>query len=217
MSKGDIKSKILIKSNNKFFYLGDIILKSKKGEIFYKPSITPSVALNGAEPVPLEHFSWHASGGVNFKLKNNKHISVEHGIGETKNPGTRQILQDIGYQELFREFVSNFSVLQTTEEGEGNVILDGKGHDGPFVFLLSLVSGTHIIASFRGKETSVHSVNLKDNPLFLDIKTGCLGAESGNADKLIQYHLEKYTHKMEEGKRLFSPAPDSQIKKIVYE
>ena len=192
-------------------------MRSKTGEIYYKPSRRPSVALNGEKPVPIEHFSWHASGGVNLKLQNNKHIPLEHGVGEIKNPGKRQTLKNVGYQELFREIVADFSVLENTEAKDADVILEGKEHAGPFVFLLSVVSGTHIIANTRGKQTPVYAVDSRTNPCFLDSKTGCLGAESGNADKLIQYHLERYTYPVEIGKRFFSPAPDSQIEKIIYE
>jgi hypothetical protein len=214
MSKNSVKSSILIESDGKHFHLGDLILKRVKGEIYYKPSSQPKFSFNNEEVIMLEHFSWHKSGGVLMKLQNGSHLSIESGCGEITKPGKRQIIQDIGYQELFREWVSDLNILPIVTITPKDVVLQSRDYYGPFIFLLSIVSGTHIVAFSQGQKTPVYPVDGKTNPLFLDSSIGCLGAESGNADKLIQFHLEKYSHPMESGKRLFSSAPDSQIKKI---
>jgi len=212
-----IKSKILIESENKFFHLGDIIIRVKKGEIYYKPSQRPIVILNEKESAPLEHFSWHSSGGVYLKLTNGKHVPIEIGVEEILKNGERQTIKDIGYQELFRQIGFNFSVLPVVQRADKDVILNGKNHPGSFIFLFSIVSGTHIVASNLGKETPVKFFNADEKPLRLDTKHGCLGAESNNADKLLQYYLEKYLPEVQEGKCFFILASDTKIKKISYD
>lgn len=211
--------KILIKSGRAHYKLGTIIIKTFDGDIMYTPS-QAGISESNSNIIfkVIDHVSWHRSGRVHIKTKNGGYKIFEEGLG-VLNPiigieQTRQEIKDIGFQEILRDIVADISTLPkyTGEINELDVILNINGYAGAIQFIFSIVSGTHIVALFEGKETPIKT---SENIEKLDNQKRCLGAESGNADKLLQYVLNKYLggNLAEGGRRLFI-APNSKIQKI---
>ena len=142
------------------------------------------------------------------------------GIPPTLKPTTgvkkdRQKIKDIGFQEIVRDTVIEIKALPEHKKkiDELDVVFNIKEYLESVQFHFSIVSGTHIAKLAEGGETPV-KVSKKSKKLLLDGQIRCLGVESGNADKILQYGLYKYIGKdLLKGRRLVM-ATDSNIPKI---
>jgi len=219
MSK-TVTYRILIKSNTKYYKLGTIIIKRFEGDILYVPSQAGVVDSNtNIINKIISHISWHQSGRVHVKAKDNSYEIFEEGVG-ILNPifgvkKDRQKIKDIGFQEITRDTVIDITTLPKHNKkiDKLDVIFDIKNYTGPVQFHFSMVSGTHIAKFHEGGKTPV-KISKKSVEFRLDSQIRCLGVESGNADKLLQYGLYKYVGKdLKKGRRLFV-ATDSGIPKI---
>ena len=94
------------------------------------------------------------------------------------------------------------------------MIFDMREYDGPIQFLFSIISGRLLTQNFEGKKTLIREISPDKRALLLASQKRALGHESGNADKLLQYMLFKYTgsEELPENRRLFV-AGDSKIKR----
>lgn len=164
--------------------------------------------------------SWHSSGRVHIKTSDQTRHIVEEGLGVV-NPQlpnkTRQEIQNTGYQTICLDTIIDVSTLpcHIKKVDRLDIVFDMAIYNGPVRFKFSMVSGLHIIKAERGENTPVHRVDstIHKERLVGDIARRGLGWESGNADKLLQYALYKYTgDDLKNGRRLFIPAT-SQISK----
>jgi hypothetical protein len=211
--------RMLIKQGFKYYKLGTIIIKRLEGEFLYTPSQL-RIENSGSEKVigkVIDHVSWHKSGRVHIKTKDGEYDVVEEGVEMLKPEGwkSRQKIEDIGFQEIIRDTVIDVSTLpEYIKKIDGlDVVFDIKDYVGPVQFLFTIVSGTHVVELSKGGRTPV-KIAEKSNKIKLDSQLRCLGAESGNADKLLQYILYKYTGEdLQKGRRFFI-AGDSGIFKI---
>ncbi len=208
--------RIIIRSGNKYFRAGKVTL-SAKGEVFYEPPLELKSTLS--EEI-FVHVAWHASGSVLLKIKTSagdiRHIPIENGVGFVKDPGERQEIVGVGFQVLFYLRIPGVIFLSECDELRvKDLVLDLNGYLGAFVFATSLVSGTCIVDGISNIESSVRMVDGIQNPNRLDSKFGCLGRISGNADKLVQFHLEKLKFQLPSGKCELIIPSDSAISKVI--
>ena len=215
--------RILVKQRDTYFKLGHILIKASEGDIYYVPSQTGVIDADNEHLIKeiIEHVAWHKSGRVHVKKKDGEIVVLEEGVGVVDKEDVpmldRQEIKDIGYQEIVRDTVIDVKTLPVHGKKieQLDVVLDLKEHDGPIQLHFSIVSGTHIVAAYEGKETPV-KIATKSAKLQLDSTHRCLGVESGNADKLLQYGLYKYVGSdFDEGRRLLI-AGDSKIPKILF-
>ncbi len=218
--KNTVTYRILIKSNTNYYKLGTIIIKRFDGDIFYTPSQKGVTNSSGnMNNKIIDHVSWHKSGRVHIKPQNGNYEIFEEGVGVLK-PTTgvkkdRQKIKDIGFQEIVRDTVIEIKALPEHKKkiDELDVVFNIKEYLESVQFHFSIVSGTHIAKLAEGGETPV-KVSKKSKKLLLDGQIRCLGVESGNADKILQYGLYKYIGKdLLKGRRLVM-ATDSNIPKI---
>lgn len=220
MSKSSniVSYRILVKSNGNLYKLGHVMIQRFEGDIFYVPSqngIVDSSDKNTLQKI-MDHISWHKSGRVHMKIKDSQYYIFEEGkgvINKILGKKVRQEIQDIGYQEIVRDTVIDFSKLPKHEKSVDalDVVFDVGNYKKPVQFHFSMVSGREIVKSFRGEKTPVKQADRKvlENKLASDQR--CLGNESGNADKLLQYGLYKYIGAdLKAGRRVFVPT-DSGI------
>ncbi|MFH1769922.1 MAG: hypothetical protein ABH833_04690 [Parcubacteria group bacterium] len=223
MSK-TVKYRVLIKSDGNYYKLGTIIIKRFEGDIIYAPSQLKVIGSSSTGTLDnvIDHVSWHPSGRVHVKIKDDSYEIFEEGIGVLNSifgmEKDRQRIKDIGFQEILRDTVIDIATLPEHKKkiDKLDIVFDIKDYDGPVQFYFSMVSGTHIVELAEGGKTPV-KISKKSIKLRLDGQHRSLGVESGNADKLLQYNLYRYVGKdLQKGRRLFVAA-DSGISKIQYD
>jgi len=203
------KYKILIKSLGIYYDLGTIIIKKIDGEFMYIPS-QKDLLENDGNIKKKDHIFWHKTGRVHIKTINGEYKIREEGVG-MEYPlkdihKKRQSINKIGFQKILKDTIININTLPRyiKKIKTIDVVLNARDCVGPMQFNFSIVSGTHILECLNGGKTPVKMVSNKENNLFLDKKDRCLGCESGNADKLLQYGLYKYIgEKVRTGRMLF--------------
>ena len=209
MSK--VRRRILIAKGDVHYKIGDIMIKVEDGDIYYAPSQKGVVDATTDEMINkiIDHASWHKSGTVHIKDKEEGRVQIEKGVGEGVD-GVRQKIQDVGYQPIMLDTIINIESVPVHKKkiDELDVVLEMGDYDGPIQFNFSMVSGKQILKVSAGENTPVHKVDKKiQKERILDMKQGCLGVESGNADKLLQFVLNKYlgNEKLPSGRRLVIP------------
>lgn len=223
MSSKEVINRILIKSCLVYFHVGSIIIDVQEGDIYYELSQKDIVDSNfGLKLNIIEHFSFHKTGRVHVKAINGERQIFESGVEETqpKTKGLRQKIQDIGFQEILWDVIVDFHKLPRHEptEDELDVVFDIDDYQGPVQFCFLIVSGRLIAAYHKGKETCLHLISEERENLLLDSDIRCLGFESDNADKMLQYQLYKYSGNnidMPTGRKIFI-AKDSGISRDKY-
>ena len=217
----EVKYRVLIKSEKNYFRLGTILLQTYEGDIYYIPSqrLMLITSVNGkVKKEVIDHISWHKSGRVHFKILGGFRDVLEYGEQEEKS-GSRQAIKDIGFQEIVKEIILDFTKLPllTKKKKALDVILDSKQYKNPIQFIFLIVSGRLIVAQIEGKKTGIRITTGKARGRILDIQNRCLGWESDNADKLLQYILIEYAGKddLKVNRRLFVPRGSKISRTIV--
>jgi len=184
-----VNRRILIKKDGVMYKVGNVFIKVETGDIYYVPSQKGVIGASTTDMVKktIDHVSWHKSGTVHIKDKSQKRVLVEKGIYDGVN-GIRQKIQDIGYQRILLDTITNINTLPVHNKKitEMDVILEISKYSGPVQFDFSVVSGRQIVNSLLGKKTPVHEVDKKiQAERILDIQRGALGHESGNSDRVL--------------------------------
>lgn len=209
--KKEVKYRILIKKDLDYFKLGTIIIQRFSGDVFYSPSQKGVQNSNyGFVRKIMDHISFHSTGRVHLKpRKGNNHI-FESGDGENvpQTSKIRQKIIDTGFQELVCDTVLDYKKIPVHKKNIDNldVVFDVSNYEGPVQFMFSMVSGRQLIKVFKGEDTPVKNISKKSMKLLLGSDTRCLGSESNNADKILQYQLFQYVGGKDElpsGRRLF--------------
>jgi len=178
---GDVRYNILIKSGSNLFNLGKIIIRIFKGEIFYSPSYKILIDSNRKILGIIDKISWHASGEVHIKTKNGNYVYKQK----------IQKIKDIGFQYLIRVIIPDFFKLPKKNKKENpDVILNINNYKGPLEFVFSIVSGRLIVDKFYNKPVPIKERRVGGDVLNAQIR--CLGYGSDNADKILQFSLNKY-------------------------
>lgn len=214
-----VRRRVLIQKDKNIYKVGDIIITIETGDVYYVPSQKKVIDASTENTIGwiINHVSWHKSGTVHIKDNNLNRFSSEKGVGDYVGDGIRQKIQDIGYQRMLLDTILNIDILPKHKKktGELDIVFKIRDYHGPIQFDFSIVSGREIINTHLGKKTSVHQVDKEiQKERILDIQHGCLGVESDNADKLLQFVLNKYigNEKLPTGRRMFIPN-DSGIKR----
>ncbi len=195
--KTQVSYNILIKQNKVFLNIGKIIIKRLDGDILYVPSNRGLIRQKSSLiSKMLEHFSWHKSGRVHIKYTDQSLVIFEKGRGEIlkeETTSSRQEIKNIGFQEVIRDIVFDVSKLPIYIKKVDNldVVFEVESNIGPVEFIFSIVSGKQLVRLFEGKETPVRAVGEEEKEHTLGQAIRCLGKESDNADKLLQYTLKK--------------------------
>lgn len=212
-SKGKkVTYRILVKIKHAYHKVGNIIIDRFAGCIFYVPSQNKCINSSDSEIENklIDHVAWHSSGRVHIKDASGESYVVEEGEGVV-NPKrlsrTRQTIKDTGYQTILWDTIMDITTLPAHKKKADNldVVFAMDKHSGPVQFSFSMVSGKHILKAETGQKTPVHRVasSIQKERIIGDIVRRTLGWESGNADKLLQYALYKYTGEgLKEGRRL---------------
>ena len=188
--KKSVAYKILIKKDDKYFDVGTIVIKTYTGDILYTPSVKFIDDEKSKTNKEIEHISWHANGQVHFKHKGV--VTPEKYTIVQKN-GERQKISEIGFQELIRDTIKNYSELPLYNKKviDLDVVFDIPDYDGSVAFFFSIVSGKLIVAQYRGQTVPIKSTNIKEEKDGLSSTIRALGHHSGSADVILQYSLRK--------------------------
>jgi len=199
ITKTQVKYRVLIKSQNDYFKIGTILIKRLEGDIFYIPSQRFILQSNcGVTREIMDHISWHKSGQVHFKIQNGRYEILEVGKEKINLPKIwkpeRQGIQDIGFQEMIRDTILDFSKLPKFKKNVDNldVLFDVNNYNGPVEFVFSIISGWLIVKKWLGENVPIKEITDETKSRILATQKRCLGKESNNADKLLQYTLLKY-------------------------
>lgn len=218
-----VKYRVLVKSGNDYFKIGTILIKRLEGDIFYIPSQRQIVcsSRNIVNKI-IDKVDWHKSGRVQLKMQDSSYDILEIGMGEKFPPKAnvlkRQAIQNIGFQEIVRDTIIDFSKLSKFAEkrDDFDVVLDMGDYKGSIQFVFSIISGRLLVAKWSGKNVPIREVSDEVKDRILSGQKRCLGSESNNADKLLQYTLLKYsgTEELPTGRRVFVTT-DSKISRKV--
>lgn len=204
-----VKYEILIRSNGSYLKIGKVLIKRLDGDIYYIPS-QREILSDQKDWIKkiIDKISWHKSGCVHVKLRDSSYDGLQQ----------RQLIQNVGFQEVVRDIILDFSKLPvfTAKPDSLDVVLDIRKYNGPIQFLFSVVSGRLIIAKIGGKNVPIKASSENSNINILATEKRCLGQESDNADKLLQYTIYKYirNEQIDAGRRIFVPG-DSKISRDV--
>ncbi|MFA6099315.1 MAG: hypothetical protein WC750_00365 [Patescibacteria group bacterium] len=195
-SKNVTKYKFLIKSGNDYFKIGDFVIQKFTGDFYYTPSQKGIVDSNfGFVQRILEHYAFHRTGRVHVKDISGDYQIIESGFGENQ-PKTNELrlrIQDIGFQEIVRDIIIDFNKIpKSGSADELDVVFDLGDYQGPVQFCFSIVSGRLIVTSHEGAKAGIRHITDEQKGLLLGLDRRCLGVESDNADKLMQYQLYKF-------------------------
>jgi hypothetical protein len=201
-----VKYYILVKYRNRIYTVGKIIIKRYDGDIQYIPSQRKIEHANfKIIESNLNKITWHKDGRTHYKMASGSYINVQY----------RPPIQNIGFQELVRETILDVKKLPVHKKVFNQ--LDVSFHipddyNGPIQFIFSAVSGRLIIAQHEKKKVPIRIVSEDVRRKIIDSEMRCLGNESGNADKLLQYYLIKYlaSDTIGANRRIFIP-DDSKI------
>lgn len=188
--KKSVAYKILIKKDDKYFYIGTIVIKTYTGDILYTPSVRFIDDGKSQAIKEVEHISWHANGQVHFKHKG---IAVSEKYTIVQRNGERQKISEIGFQELIRDTIKKYTELPlyTKKVVDLDVVFDVSDYNGSVSFFFSIVSGRLIVAQYKGQAVPIKSVNIKEDKDGLDSTIRALGHHSGSGDVILQYSLRK--------------------------
>jgi len=183
--KKSVCYKILIKSNDKYYKVGSVIIKTYSGDLLYIPS-TNFHNLENSFNKEIDHISWHQSGRVSVKYKNNEYLIVQR-------KEDRQKISEIGFQDLIDDTIIDYSKLPVYLKNviPLDVVFNVDNYHGPVIFKYSMVSGKLIVAHYSGKETPLISQNINIDLNGFHVEQRALGWHSGNADVMLQYSLRK--------------------------
>ncbi|MDD5043189.1 MAG: hypothetical protein PHD51_00775 [Patescibacteria group bacterium] len=210
--KKSVDYKVIIKSREDYFNVGTIIIRTYTGDILYIPSTKFIDSQNDEVKKEIDHVSWHASGRVSIKHKNNdgeKYIIVQ-------KCGERQKISEIGFQEILKDLIKNFNELPKYQKQITplDVVLNANDYFGLISFNFSIVSGRLIVAKFRGQKVPIKPVNIKEERNGLDSTTRALGHHSGSGDVILQYSLRKaVAENLRTNRQIFIPH-DMKISKL---
>jgi len=210
--KKSVSYKILIKSKNDYFNVGTIIIRTYTGDILYTPSTKFLDNSNTGIKKEIDHVSWHASGRVSIKHKDNngeKYIIVQ-------KCGDRQKISEIGFQKILKDLIKNFNELLKYQKQVVplDVVFSVNNYSGPVLFDFSIVSGRLIVAKHQGQKVPIKSVNIKKEKDGLDSTIRALGHHSGSGDVILQYSLRKTTaENLRTNRQIFIPH-DIKISKL---
>ena len=187
--KSSVSYRILIKSDEKYYKIGTIIIKTYKGDIFYTPSNNYMESPITLEKKEIEHVSWHINGRVHIKHKN----CIEKYDIIQKN-GERQKISEMGFQNMIKDTIKDFRNL-TIYDNRKVVPLDVVFNTGDYIgqvcFNFSIVSGKLIIAQYKGQDIPLKMTNIEKSTNGIGVTQRALGWHSGNSDVMLQYSLKR--------------------------
>ena len=212
--------RVLIKSDVVYYRVGKIVIQKNTGDFYYVPSQKGIVASSfGMLGRILDHFGFHPTGRVHVKTNDGERKVIESGLGEVEPRTTRlrQPVKEIGFQEILKDTIIDFRMIPILhgESDALDVVFDIGEYKGPVQFSFSIVSGRLITASFKGEKVGIRSMPEEIKRKVLAYDRRCLGVESDNADKLLQYILCEYEGDSDDlvtGRRVFIAA-DSRLRR----
>ena len=207
MSNKNVDYRILITNNGQFYKIGHIIINRFEGDFYYTPSQQQIINFSsGCQNKIIDHVAWHKDGRIHIKTKDGKYYNVE----------SRQKVNEIGYQDIVVDKVENYKKLPKRTKKKLDVVFDADKYIGPIEFKFSVVSGKLIVGHYNDVSVPIKCSDTRIDNNFLAKKDRCLGHESRNADKLLQYILKKYvaSEKLLTGRQLFIPGNLNIINKI---
>lgn len=170
--------RVIIRHNGFSYHFADISINPSGGDIYYFPSKRILVGLGTLVPAGrlVDHLSIHNDGRTHAKDAYGKKF---------QGPKILKI-QDIGYQRLIVDDVSNFEGVglpNVDEAMDSDCFLEMPENSPPAAILqISIISGRMMVGglarSNSGGENGLVAVN-----------RCAIGHESGNADKLVQIAL----------------------------
>ena len=197
--KKSINCRVLIQADGDLYKIGDVIVKTFEGDIYYRPSNDTVLKIDGSKE-KIEHFSWHKSGYVHLKKINYPNQKIRMG----------QKIKDTGYQKLFVDVFIFPSKLKkfNKKTRQQDIIFLISGIEDLLSLELSLVSGKLIVKNFQDLQTPLSSRHKSKVKGLLGIQKRALGFESGNSDKILQYCLYKFMgekNDIKTGRRIYIP------------
>lgn len=198
--------RVIIKYDKNLYHLADISINPHGGDVYYFPSERILVGRGTLVPAgrSVDHLSIHKDGRT--------HAKDEYG---KKFQGPKILkIQDIGYQRLIVDDVSNFEGVglpQVDEFVDGDCSLEMSDDSPPAAILqISIISGRMIVGGLARN----HSVG--ENGL-VAVNSRAIGYESGNADKLVQIALYyRDASPKDTGRRSFNLLKSTHIKRPEY-
>lgn len=205
---GAIQYFILLKSSKKFYKLWSIQITPSTWDIYFFPSFPFHIPISEweiRENRKILHLSYHASWEWHFVVeewtldhriskvttciielwKECNYWTITDDISEKRTP-----IKGIQYQDMFSVYVRDYSTLKQFNKKVDDIdlIFDvTELSTKTIVFKFSIISWSLILQTLN--ETS-KVTKIKFNNDHQSI-TRCLWDESGNADKLLQYSVNK--------------------------
>lgn len=224
--KKDVIYRVLIKYDNIYYKIGTIIIKVYSGDIYYSPSQN-GISINIDGDIinkKVKKIVFHKSGRVHLDLDDGDRLihSIGKGIEENINDvdentlERRQEIKDIGFQDLFIDYIKNFSHIPKYYKNivPLDIVFNVTNIEEMF-FKLNIVSGKILIKVYGGGECKIGDETIKkknkEDVGIVASDRRCIGHDSGNGDKLMQYLLFKYSgEEIPVDRRIFIPV-DSKI------
>lgn len=188
--KKSVDYKILMKTEDSYFLIGTIVIKTYTGDILYTPSSRFLDDPKTQSKKEIEHVSWHANGQVHIKHKG---VPIAEKYAIVQRNGERQKISEIGFQELLQDTIKEYRQLPQYKKKvvDLDVVFSLSDYDGAVGFYFSIVSGRLIVAQYQGQKVPIKSVNIKEDREGIDSTRRALGHHSGSGDVMLQYSLRK--------------------------
>jgi len=212
--KNSVHYRVLIKNNDVYYKIGSIIVRTYYGDLLYTPS-SNFHDIKNVQKKEIDHISWHQSGRVSIKYKN-QIIGDEYLIIEKKE--NRQKISEMGYQKLIEDTIVDYKKLpiHLKKVVELDVVFNVNDYEGAVIFDYSLVSGKLIAASYKGEKTPLKKKNIIDDLNGFQVKQRALGWHSGSADVMLQYSLKRTLNtELRTNRQIYIPS-DMKISKLIY-
>ncbi len=210
-SQDNVSYRIVIKYSSYFFNIGMITVQRFTGDILFTPSQVQASKVGGkTNNVEIDHISFHKTGRVHIKDTKNNRFILESGEDESK-PKTndkRVSVDRTAFNNFFVMWVEHLEKLPKIPDDEIerlDVILNSAVSEN-IEINFSMVSGKLLVKSFEGK-TKIKVTQETTKKELLACEWRCLGHESGNADKILQFSLKevKFPDDCKENIRIFFP------------
>lgn len=198
MSKNDDHYSIILENEEQRYIVGTMIIKSNKGEIFYKPS--DSTYLNEDESFGrrIEHISWHKSGNVHIKFKDkapNKYKIIQ----ENRTP-----ISEIARQKLFSEVIKDITFLPKLYKDISEGDIAKKCEKKPIAVVCNLFDGKHYVKSMKNQDGYFDLSPINDVLIHHEMRSVSDGEiNRSKCIEFIVYYLNKDLNKVKYNSGLY--------------